>query len=280
LIEELSGRIEALRSTHGARGELEGIGVAVSGMVDDAGTILYAPQLGWRLVPLRDELAEATGLPVHVENASNACALGHMWLVRQAGASAGDFAYVNVSDGVGVGLVVGGQLVRGSGHAAGEFGHIPIESNGPVCLCGSRGCWEIFTSNLATLARYLGHEPSAAESRRLMRQRDISMRDVVARARAGDAAAVAAIGATAHYLGIGLGILVNTLNPARIIVGGEICGVWELVADELADSVAARGMTVEAQRTPIVPEAGSVRPRLRGAIALVAAPLFAAPQVA
>ena len=79
------------------------------------GKVLYAPQLGWRDVSLREPLEDATGLPVQVENASNACALAHLWLVRRVGDSTPDFAYVNVSDGVGVGMVVNGQLVRGQG---------------------------------------------------------------------------------------------------------------------------------------------------------------------
>lgn len=280
LIEELGSRIARIRTSHAARGEIEGVGVAVSGMVDDGGTLLYAPQLGWRKVAIRDELAAATGLTVQVENASNACALAHMWLGRDSAGSTADFAYLNVSDGVGVGLVLGGQLVRGKGHTAGEFGHIPIDSRGPTCLCGSVGCWEIFTSNLSTLARYLGREPSAEESRRLLAQREVSIGHVIARARAGDAMARAAVQETGRYLGIGLGIMVNTLNPARIIVGGEICGAWELIRGELEGAVAARALTPEAQRTPIIPEQMSDRPRLRGAIALVAAPFFAAPQVA
>ena len=135
--------------------------MVVPGMVDADGKVLYAPQLGWRQVSIREALEEGTGLPVQIENASTACALAHMWLVRRAGDSAADFVYVNVSDGVGVGIVMNGQLVRGHGQTAGEFGHIPIDPRGPACVCGSTGCWEAFTSNIATLARYHGREPSA-----------------------------------------------------------------------------------------------------------------------
>jgi N-acetylglucosamine repressor len=280
LIEVLVSRIRRLERAHEGLGRLEGVGIAFSGMVDKEGEILYAPQLGWRHVSLREPLSEATGLPIHVENASNACALAHLWLVRRVGDSTPDFAYVNVSDGVGVGMVVNGQLVRGYGHTAGEFGHIPIDPRGPRCLCGSTGCWEIFTSNLATLARYLGEEPSAEVSRRLLEKSEITMAEVISLARTGDERARAAILETAHYLGTGIGIIVNSLNPARVIVGGEITAAWDLVQDRVASIVKARALTPSAGRTLIIPEQTSEHPRLRGAAALVAAPMFAAPQVA
>jgi predicted NBD/HSP70 family sugar kinase len=280
LVKELVSRINGLRTRHAALGSIEGIGVSVSGIVDRDGVILYIPQLGWRMVSIRQAIAAGTGLPVHIENASNACALAHMWLVSQTGEGGADFAYVNVSDGVGVGLVVEGQLVRGHGHTAGEFGHISIDPRGPECLCGSVGCLEIFTSNLSTIARCLGREPGAAESRRLFRNREITMGEVIERARAGDERARDAVIETGRHLGTGLAMIVNALNPARIIVGGEITAAWDLIRGELTSGVAFRALSPAAARTVIVPEQTSEHPRLRGAVALVAAPLFAAPRVA
>src|SRR2546422_148894 len=118
-------------------------------------------------------LAERTGLPVHVENSGAACALAHIWLgPGEGGNGVRDFVYVTVSDGVGTGVVVNGELVRGHGHTAGEFGHIPIGPDGPRCVCGAQGCLEAHTSNLATVARYLGYDFSPAVARELLQQRD------------------------------------------------------------------------------------------------------------
>ncbi|MBW3630296.1 MAG: ROK family protein [Gemmatimonadetes bacterium] len=280
LVEELTRRVNRLVETYAALGSVEGVGVVVPGMVDRDGRVLYAPQLGWRQVDIRDALAAGTGLPVHIENASTACAIAQMWLVRRAGDSAADFVYVNISDGVGVGVVVNGQLVRGHGHTAGEFGHIPIDPRGPRCVCGSVGCWETFTSNIATLTRYLGREPSAAESRQLLHEQELTIVELIARARGGDERALESLLETGRYMGVGLAMIVNALNPARIIVGGEITAAWDLIQQELADVVAARALTPAAAETHITPEQTSDHPRLRGATALVAAPLFAAPQVA
>jgi len=280
LIDELAGRVTDLLHAHASDGEIEGVGVVVPGMVDqESGRVLNSPQLGWHDVDLRDRLSERLGLPVHIENAPIACALAQLWLGRDGAPRADNFAYVTVSDGVGVGIVVDGRLVRGATHTAGEYGHIPLEPEGPECLCGSRGCWEALTSNLATLARYRGHAMSPDEARSLLEEQDLSVPDLVRRAHGGDADAEAAIRETGRQLGRGLSVIVNTLNPDRIYVGGEITEAWDLIEEGIRSEIAGRALSAEAGATPVEPEP-SAYPRLRGATALVAAPTFAAPQVA
>jgi predicted NBD/HSP70 family sugar kinase len=281
LVEALVARIRRLLREHGAVGRCEGIGLVVPGMVDQkTGRVLNSPQLGWRDVDVRDAIAEGTGLPVYIENAPIACALAHMWLGQHGIEPSGDFAYVTVSDGVGVGVVVNGQVVRGQGNTAGEFGHIAITLDGPTCLCGSQGCLEAYTSNIATLKRYLGRDLTPTQTRDLLRSSGLSVNDVIARARAGEARAGAALDETAHFLGVGLATVINALNPAQIVVGGEITAAWDRIAPIVHAEIAKRALTAAASATPIVPEAAGVSPRLRGATALVTAPVFAAPQVA
>ena len=277
LLDELAIRVRRLLRTHAAEGRCEGIGMVIPGMVDrHSGRVLNAPQLGWRDVQVRSGLAERTGLPVHVENAPAACALAHIWL---GPSGVRDFVYVSVSDGVGTGVVVNGEVVRGHGHTAGEFGHIPISADGPRCLCGSLGCLEAHTSNLATVARYLGHELSPAIARELLQRSGVTVDDVIGRAGGGDERARDALTETGRYLGIGLSTIVQALNPAQIFVGGEITGAWDLVEPALRAEIARRALTRRAAETPLVPEPAGSFPRLRGAIALVAAPVYAAPQV-
>jgi predicted NBD/HSP70 family sugar kinase len=281
LVRELARRIERLLRAHRAAGDCKGIGLVVPGMVDQrTGRVLNAPQLGWRDVDVRDALAKATRLPVQIENAPIACALATMWLGQRGGDPPGDFVYVTVSDGVGAGVVVNGEVVRGHSHTAGEFGHVPLDLDGPLCLCGARGCLEAYTSDLATLSRYLGHELSATTTRELLHATGLTTRDLIARARAGDERAAAAIDETARYLGAGLAVIVNALNPSQIIVGGEITDAWDRIAPIIRASITARALTAAAAATPLVPEPANSLPRLRGATALVAAPTFAAPQVA
>jgi N-acetylglucosamine repressor len=242
--------------------------------------VLNSPQLGWRDIDIRDALSTGTGLPVFIENAPIACALAHMWLGTHAADGANDFAYVTVSDGVGVGIVVNGQVVRGYGNTAGEFGHIPVTLDGPTCLCGSQGCLEAYTSNIATLKRYLGRDLTPAQTRDLLRSSGLTVNDVIARARAGEPRAGSALDETARYLGVGLATIINALNPSQIIVGGEITAAWERMAPVVQAEIAKRALTLAAAATPVIPEGLGVSPRLRGATALVTAPVFAAPQLA
>lgn len=281
LVAELGMRVRRLLATHRTAGECEGLGLVVPGMVESGtGRVLNSPHLGWRNVDIRDPLAKAVGLPVFVENAPIACALAQMWLGQRGAAELTDFVYVNVSDGVGTGVVVNGQVLRGKGNTAGEFGHVPLSEGGPACHCGGHGCLEAYTSNLATITRYLGQEFSASTARRIVEASGLSLTDVIVRMRSGDKRAAFAIGETARHLGAGLAMIIKAVSPARISVGGEITEAWDEIAPTLSRIIAERALTDIAAVTPISPEKEPARARLRGATALVAAPRFAAPSIA
>ena len=281
VVEALAAVVKQLQAAHVGAGTCEGVGLAVPGMVDHhTGRILHAPTLGWRDVDLREPLEAALQLPVHVDRDAVACALAQVWLGERGADPGGSFVYVTVSDGVGTGLVVNGEVVRGHSDAAGEFGHVPLNLDGPPCLCGARGCLEAYTSDLATIARYFGLEPQDREEHARLRKGGFSVREIVSRARGGEARALEALEATSRYLGVGVAVIVNALNPGRIIIGGEIASAWEIVEPVLRAQLAARALTAATAATPIDPEPEDEETRLRGAAALVVAPLFAAPQVA
>ena len=282
LVAALAERIKTLLAEHPDVSACEGIGLVVPGMVERSTmTVLHAPTLGWRDVNLRDPLAAATGLPVQIENSGRACALAQAWALRSdAPAAGGDLVFVSVSDGLGVGVIINNEVLRGRHNIAGEFGHVPLSPDGPRCSCGSNGCWEAYVSNRATLARYFGrpltNETGPVDSARA----HFTIEDLIARARAGDAKAVAALEATARYLGLGLASVVNALDPARVYIGGEITLAWDLIEGTVRTALAERTLTPAAAETEIRPVAASEYPRLQGAAALVAAPAFAAPVVA
>ncbi|HKV34576.1 MAG TPA: ROK family protein [Pyrinomonadaceae bacterium] len=279
LTQELARRIKQTLADKEI-GSCAGVGVVVPGMVDPAlGGVLHAPTLGWRDVNLRDPLAAALGIPVHVENSGKACALAQLWTTRGDMVAATNSVFVSISDGVGTGIVVNGELMRGRHNTAGEFGHVPLSIDGPRCSCGATGCWEAYVSNLATLSRYFGHDLTEA------RPRDaetaiFTVEDLIARARAGDAKALAAINSTARYLGLGLASIINSLDPARIYIGGEITTAWSLIEPIVRVAVRERTLTDFGGTTEIHIVPAEEHPRLRGAVALVAAPAFAAPMVA
>ena len=278
LVATLAARIRQLVAAHAAdAGACEGIGVVVPGMVDPGTSrVLHAPTLGWRNVDLRERLAAATGMPVHVENSGRACALAQVWRARTAASPARNLVFVSVSDGVGVGVVINGELLRGHHNIAGEFAHLPLSLDGPRCSCGATGCWEAHISNLATLTRYFGRAPRAAAAG----DRPFTIDDLIARARTGDGKAIAALQASARYLGLGLGGVVNVINPERVFVGGEIVAAWDLMGSTVRAGLAERALTPAAASTDIVIVSAEEYPRLQGAAMLVTAPAFAAPVVA
>ena len=277
-VAQLAARISQLLLAHAAdAGKCEGIGVVVPGMVDaGTGRVLHAPTLGWRNVELRARLAAATGLPVHIENSGRACALAQLWEARKVASPVRNLVFVNVSDGVGVGIVINGELLRGQHNIAGEFAHMPLNIEGPRCACGAIGCWEAHISNLATLTRYFGRPPAMNGSK----DQPFTIADLIARARAGDGKAAATLQATARYLGLGLGGVVNIINPDCIFISGEITTAWDLIETTIRAALAERTLTPAAAATDLVTVSAEEHPRLRGAAMLVAAPAFAAPVVA
>jgi predicted NBD/HSP70 family sugar kinase len=272
----LARGVAAVLADKDAVGECLGIGVSIAGLVDtDQGRLLRAPTLGWVDVALRDPLQEATGLPVVVENNVKASVLAQLWAVRSTAAE-GPVVFVNVSDGVGVGIALDGQLVRGARNGAGEFGHIPISMDGPLCGCGLRGCWETYASVGATVARYLGRSASWPDTN----PPDITMEVIVARAHAGEAHALDVLQQTGIYVARGLSMVVKAIQPTRIYMSGEITDAWDIVLPSVRRVLGELTLVPEDADIEIVVVPAYEQPRLRGAAALVTSPAFAAPVVA
>ena len=278
LVKSLATRIKRMLADHGEIDVCTGIGVAVPGMVERPSMrVLHAPTLGWHDVDLRDMLARATGMPVEIENSGRVCALAQLWAMHSADSPTGDFVFVSASDGLGVGVSFQREVLRGRHNLAGEFGHLLLSMDGPKCSCGSNGCWEAYVSNRATLARYFGTEPNAKGA---TLPSDFTIDDLLARALGGDLKARAAVQMTGKYLGVGLALIVNALDPSAVYVGGEITAAWDLIEPPLRTAFLERALTQAVATTPIRPVATVEYPRLRGAAALVTAPAFAAPVVA
>src|SRR4030095_7973028 len=134
LIKELVDHIRRIRKANPEFGECVGVGVSVSGMVDlKTSRLRFSATLGWRDVDLQAPLKAATRLPVVIENSCKACVLAQVWAVRGDMPEDGPIAFVNVSDGVGGGVAVDGKLLRGAHNLAGEFGHLTLDLDGPLC---------------------------------------------------------------------------------------------------------------------------------------------------
>jgi predicted NBD/HSP70 family sugar kinase len=249
-------------------GSIESVGVSLPGLVDpSAGTAIYVPFFKWRDLPVAKMISLATRLPVTIDNDANAVALAELWFGRPEVSDTRDFIMVLVAEGVGTGIVFDGQVYRGERGAAGEFGHMIIGTHAPVaCSCGNRDCWEAFSSERATVARYHNFSGNSA---------NITFREIVDRALGGETEAETALVDMALCLGIGISNLVVGFSPEAVVVGGEITRAWDLVEHALKQTIehsVRRGLP----SARILPSTLGENPTLMGALSLILAGKFAA----
>jgi predicted NBD/HSP70 family sugar kinase len=276
-IERLGRRIRDLMCAHPKK-SYEGIGISLPGRVDLASQRLtFAPNLSWNNIDFKTPLEKFTGLTVELENAANACALAELWSGRH-GENVSNLVAVTVSEGIGVGMVMNGQLLRGSQGVSGEFGHVSLGANGPECRCGNRGCWEVMASNTAAVRYYA--EFSSTRKGGVGTKSNMSsvpFSDLLRLVEQGDVKAGKALDQMAHYLGVGLAILVTGLAPDALMVVGDVTRAWNRVGPIVEKAVQQRAFTHAPTR--ILPTNPENLPRLRGAIALVAQKHFTLPQM-
>lgn len=236
----------------------EGIGISVPGRFDESRQrVVFAPNLKWPEFDLKEPLEKATGIPVELENAANACVLAEVWFGHAD--KTRDMVVVTVSEGLGVGIFSDGRLIRGVNGMAGEFGHVPLDMDGPKCSCGSRGCWEVFASNRAALRYY--HETAAPGD-------GLIFQDLLALAESGDSLALKALDRMAHAIGRGTRMIVAGLAPEEIVFVGDFTRMWKRLAPIIESEMAASVLvgTPPRIRSAAADPSGA---RLRGSVALV-----------
>lgn len=195
--------------------QLLGIGIGLAGIVDaEEGILRQSPIYGWDNVPLRDMLQSQLRIPVYIENDVNTLTLTERWFGHGQGVD--NFLTVTVGRGVGLGIVVNGQFYRGQTGGAGEFGHVTIDPNGPICACGKHGCLEAYVGDPG-LIRSAQEAINRGELSSAVRDLD----DLLSLAREGNAAAIRIFEQAGGILGIGIANLVNLFNPKKIIISGE-----------------------------------------------------------
>ncbi|MGO9093763.1 MAG: ROK family protein [Bryobacteraceae bacterium] len=235
----------------------EGIGITLPGRLDqESRKLVFAPNLKWPVVDLKTPFERATGLDVELENAANACVLSEVWFGEREGIQ--NLVVVTVSEGIGTGIFMNGQLVRGLHGAAGEFGHVSLDPSGPACTCGGRGCWEVFASNRAALRYYKEATGNSANP---------SFQDLLDLAERGDHLAGKALDTMAHYLGRGLRMVVAGVAPEAIVIVGELTRSWQRFGPVVKSEVAAQMLAGPSPE--VAPALDGGLARLRGTVALV-----------
>jgi len=208
VISALRACVDVLSPSAGGR-PIHGVGVGLAGVIDrNRGVVRHATYTEWESVPLGELLHASVGLPVVVDNDVNALVAAEQWF--GSGRDAADFLVVSLGRGVGLGLVLDGRLYRGANGGAGEFGHVKLAVDGPVCPCGSRGCLEAFVS-----------EPAMAAQVSAAKDMAVSVDDLIALAEAGDDVVIDVYHEAGARLGTAIGNLLNLLNPRLVVLAGE-----------------------------------------------------------
>ncbi len=224
VIEELAGSYD-----------VEAVGIGAAGWIDaNRSTVLFAPNLAWRDEPLREEIQSRTSLPIVVENDANVAAWAEF---RFGAAKDADDSMVmfTIGTGIGGGIVLGGELVRGAHGIAAELGHVLMVRDGHPCGCGSRGCIEQYASGNA-LSRFaresIAMDPSAGEELLKLADNDITKVSgpmVTQAARDGDKLALNAFEQAGYWLGQALGDITQILDPQVLVVGGGVIEAGDLL---------------------------------------------------
>ncbi len=183
-----------------------GIGVGVPGIVNIEGTVLLAPNLGWKNIQIKKDLEDVFHVPVIIENEANAGAFGEQQF--GIGQNYQNIIYISAGIGIGVGIILNNELYQGKNGFSGEMGHMIIDINGKPCNCGSRGCWEVYASEQALLEK-------AGENSN-------SLENLIQLANSDDKNAHNLFTEIGAYLGYGINNIINTFNPDQVIIGNRL----------------------------------------------------------
>jgi len=212
------------------------IGIGAAGFVAaDRATVVFAPHLSWRDEPLRDRLGKRITKPVFIDNDANAAA----WAEWRFGAARGEshLVMITLGTGIGGGLLIDGEVLRGRFGIAGEFGHMQVVPDGHRCECGNRGCWEQYASGNALVR----------EARAMVTARSPIAMDMIARingdasrltgplvteaAKAGDRMAVELLTEIGTWLGVGIASLAAAFDPGMFVIGGGVSAAGDLLLE-------------------------------------------------
>lgn len=249
-----------------------GLGLSLPGLVgEDKGNLLFAPNLGWSDVDFRAWLSEYFQFPIYADNDANLAALGETFF--GAGRDCDYVLYINITYGVGAGIVLGQEILAGNNGVAGEVGHMTVDPNGPLCKCGNQGCWETLISTPAIFQRIRqlieeGHQSSLSDGE-LTNFSHLSIPKVVQAAEDGDAVANQVLQETAKNIGLGLANLINILNPKRVILGGYLRPAYQTMLPDIVKTVSSRALKWSQDNTDIVIAHHGYEASLMGAIAMI-----------
>lgn len=258
------------------KSKVSGIGVAMHGVVNTSlGISQHAPYYGWKDINIKEELEKRCGYSVYVENDVRAMALGESLYGAAKGVS--NFITINVSNGIGSGIIIDNKPYYGVDYSAGEIGHIVVEQDGSRCKCGNYGCLETIASNNSIIKKVSSSLKQGVQSSILdIKEKDdeITINDICIAAINNDELCSNVLKEAAKYIGIAISNLVNILNPKLIIMVGEVFERNLYTLEAVSDVVKKRGLKISAEKVKIDKSYLGENAAVIGAAALVIQEIF------
>lgn len=231
------------------RNGVVGIGIGVPGIVDAEGNVLFAPNLGWRDIPLKARLQVDLGLPVIIDNEANAGAMGER--IYGAGKEASHLLYLSVGYGIGSGIIIHNELYKGASGYSGEAGHLSIHADGKRCSCGSQGCWELYASENALLTE-AKRIPRLVEMLQTSRKQELPIEALCRMADQGDEDVHLMFERIGGALGVGIASLINVFNPELVVIGNRMALAKTWIASPIEQAAATRSLSYHRNKSRIV----------------------------
>ncbi len=282
--------IDRMIKTHKVKRKLIlGAGAAVNGIVDvENGRSVFAPYYQWRNIPLQSLLEDRLKCPVFIENDTNAMAISERWfgLMRDYKLKTNvdeSFIALNIGNGVGAGIVINDKIYHGCNYAAGEIGHFVVDENGTLCSCGKKGCLESLVSLPAieeNVKKMLTDKMPQTQNSVLNTDiENVNIGSICEAARNGDVFAAEIIRKAGRNVGYAIASLLTSLNPSRVIIGGEIINAGDIFFNEIRATIEKETLEVLYSPLEILPSHLGRYRAARGAVALVLSDFFKAENI-
>lgn len=253
--------------------------MGIPGLVDQHdGTLLFAPNLRWRDVPIRSILQAAyPTVQITVDNEANLAALGEC--IFGAGQHYREVLYISAGVGVGGAIVQDGRIFRGTTGFAGEFGHMTMVPEGELCSCGNRGCWETLVSQGAILRAVRRALEAGSPSLLAALPLELTLQDVIEAARDGDGLALTILTRAGRDLGLGIASLINVLNPDLVLIGGMISLADEFILPPIMAEIRQRALTWNAKASTVAFSEYTLNACVMGGVAAVYQAVLSQPTI-